>query len=396
MEYSLETIAQILKYALNYAEVRNYKGSDKFDALNSPFSKIIVNSKLLKIVFTQIIARSPINLRPIFRIPKEKNPKGIGLFAHTYANLYDITGDINFREKMDKCLEWLLQYPSPGTYGGLCWGYNMPWQSSLFFVPRYGPNAIVSTAIGQAMLRAYEVTNESRYLECATSIIGFIRKDLHKQFDDSGLYGYSYTPYDRTMVINVSALIAGFMIRLYKYVPQVDLLEESRKLMQFVVSKQTDYGAWFYMHPHTSSYLKHDNYHTGYILDSLLQYLIVSGDQQWLDAYNQGIEFYSSKLFRDGYIPKYQHNQIYPIDIHGASQGIITFSLASQVNTAYRHQALLVASWTLSNMLANDGHFYFQHSRFIIKRYPLMRWAQAWMCLALSDLLLVLNGKPVN
>ena len=44
------------------------------------------------------------------------------------------------------------------------------------------------------------------------------------------------------------------------------------RLVRYVVSKQTDEGAWFYAEPPSASHITHDNYHTGFILDAILVY----------------------------------------------------------------------------------------------------------------------------
>ncbi|MCP4662882.1 MAG: hypothetical protein GY856_46415 [bacterium] len=52
--------------------------------------------------------------------------------------------------------------------------------------------------------------------------------------------------------------------------------------------KQTDYGAWYYAWPSRSSHVKHDNYHTGNVLDWVLEYCRRSGDETFLPSYRKG------------------------------------------------------------------------------------------------------------
>jgi hypothetical protein len=42
--------------------------------------------------------------------------------------------------------------------------------------------------------------------------------------------------------------------------------------------------------------------------------------------------------------------------------------------------------WTLGNMAAPDGSFYYQRHRLWTNRTPYMRWGQAWMLRALARL----------
>src|SRR5215831_18754342 len=68
---------------LHYCQDNDWAGYDPYDALNSRvFSKFpLAHNKFCRIVFTQLMKRNPINLRPLFGIPKGQNPKALALFA---------------------------------------------------------------------------------------------------------------------------------------------------------------------------------------------------------------------------------------------------------------------------------------------------------------------------
>jgi hypothetical protein len=108
--------------------------------------------------------------------------------------------------------------------------------------------------------------------------------------------------------------------------------------------------------------------------------------------YQRGIEFYAQQLFLDDGTPKFLYNRMYPIDIHGAAQGIISFSQGARLYPEYQAKAIKIAQWAEENMMGKDGGFYYQRLRYLTKRFSLMRWAQGWMCLALSTLLESLEG----
>ena len=78
------------------------------------------------------------------------------------------------------------------------------------------------------------------------------------------------------------------------------------------------------------------------------------------------------------------NNSIYPIDIHAPAQFIVTLEKLGKL----QEQRLLlhkVLEWTISNMKAEKGYFYFQINKYGKSKIPYMRWAQAWMFYALSD-----------
>src|ERR1044072_1126594 len=62
---------------------REFAGHDPFDALNSRLFRAtpLYRSRLLRLVWTQLFKRSPVNLRILARVPLDKNAKGTALFA---------------------------------------------------------------------------------------------------------------------------------------------------------------------------------------------------------------------------------------------------------------------------------------------------------------------------
>ena len=78
----------------------------------------------------------------------------------------------------------------------------------------------------------------------------------------------------------------------------------------------------------------------------------------------------------------------FPHDIHGAAQGIITFSRHLD---KFPDLSIRIANWSIENMYNTDGRFYYQQNKLFKKRFTLLRWCNGWMALALSRLNLHLN-----
>ena len=80
-----------VKKLKSYCESEGFKGWDPYDGLNSKVFKAIPflgKSAFARLCVIQGFKRSPINLRPLLRVPKQYNAKGIGLFLQGYCNLY--------------------------------------------------------------------------------------------------------------------------------------------------------------------------------------------------------------------------------------------------------------------------------------------------------------------
>jgi hypothetical protein len=380
-----QKVQQTCIRALEWAKKQDYTGYDKHDGLNSPLLKTLsFNNKWLRMLFIQGVMRFPVNIRPLLGVKKVRNPKGIALFARAYLNLYRVTGDKAFRHEAESLLSWLLENSSQG-FSGMSWGYHYSWQDVGFFAPANFPNRIVTYFVGRALVDAYEVLDDRNYLDAAEQAVEFILNEPKNLYEDEGMKCLSYVPVpDISMaVMDVSALCGALCAMVGKHTGKQELLDEARKLIAWVVDKQTQYGAWFYTHPPGDSRITHDNYHTGEILDAILDYMNYAGEQHFENAYHSGLEYYRENLFTSEWRPRWMNDREFPYDIHGYSQGIITFSAAGRLDLAEK-----VARAALDDMWDEESNrFYYQKRKFYTKKFTLLRWCQGWMTLALSNFL---------
>lgn len=330
----------------------------------------------------------PVNLRPWLGTQRSRNPKGIALFALAYLRRYRVWGRQADLREAAGLLAWLAENNSPG-YSGKCWGYDHAWQSVHFYAPKYSPNIVVTGNVAYAFLEAFEVTGEPQYLETARSVVDFMLTDLAAPVQTPQMRNIGYVPGSQWGVLNINGLAAAILIWVWQHTREPRLKAEARRLIAFLVDKQTDYGAWHYAWPAQTSNVKHDNYHTGNVLDWILDYSRRSGDESFLPNYERGLIFYRDHLFLPDGAPKWMSHKEYPFDAHSAAQGIVTFAKAAlELDPSYLAQARRVAKWAVENMQSPAGYFYYQKGRFWTKKYTLMRWCNAWMAFGLSSLLL--------
>ncbi|MEO1086945.1 MAG: hypothetical protein AAFY88_22140, partial [Acidobacteriota bacterium] len=79
----------------------------------------LLQVRLVRAVVAALWARSPVNLRPLLRTRKYRNPKGIALFAVSYLRRYRVFGDPADLEEAKTLLRWLEANIAPG-YSGPC------------------------------------------------------------------------------------------------------------------------------------------------------------------------------------------------------------------------------------------------------------------------------------
>ncbi len=367
-------VLDVLLKSLAWAKKRDYAGYDPFDALSSPLlSKLTFNKRPLRILFTQLLKRSPVDLRNIMDIEPTRNPKGIALFASTYDNLYRNVGDDKYLKERNQLVEW-LQNNCKVQENTIFWGYNFPWQSRRSYLLQGEGCSVVTFFVGESPLI-------DKHKKMLGGIGEFYLKELNVLLEDGEYLCLSYTPHEKEeKVVNSNALIGYQLTRIGKTLGNKKYIEKGRKLINWVVSEQKQNGGWIYS---PTSHLGMDNFHNGYVIWALMKYYEINGDTSVKDAISRGLKFYGS-LF-DGGKPLYSNEKEFPIDIHNCAQGIITFKKAGSLGfyKGDRHKKIL--EWTLENMWNNEkNYFYYQKNRFWTNKIPYMRWSQAWMCYAMS------------
>lgn len=382
-------LAESLDRVLAWSHARDYVGFSKFDLYNSPLARAVVPSNhRLRALLGALWARSPINLRPLLRVQPSRNPKGIALFAMAYLRRYQCTQQTDDLARAEELLDWLDQTHARG-YAGKCWGYDHPWYSLHFYAPRDSPNVVVSGNVAHTFLEAYEVTGNEKYLETARSCVRFLLTDLSAPEQSAEMRNIGYIPGSDWAVLNINGLAGSVLARTAKHTGEAELTQEARRLIAFLADKQTDYGAWHYAWPDDTSRVKHDNYHTGNVLDWLLDYTTLTGDTSFREQFRRGLVFYRDQLLLPSGQPKWRSDRVWPADVHSAAQTIVTFSKAAvEFDPAALDDAHRVAAWSVRHLQSPAGYFIYQQGRFWKKRYTLMRWCNAWMAFALSSLLL--------
>src|SRR6185312_780661 len=281
--------------------------------------------------------------------------------------------------------ELILKVVNSG-YSGACWGYNFDWQARAFFQPNNTPTVVASTFIANSLLDAYEITNNKILLSTARSTCDFVLKDLNRTYDEVGNFAFSYSPLDKSVVFNASLLGSRILSRAYSFTKEEHLIQEAKKSVQFCCNAQHKDGSWGYGTLPFHQWV--DNFHTGYNLECIADYMKYSGDTAYYEQLEKGFQYYINTFFTEEGISKYYNNSVYPIDIHAPAQLVITLKKLGTF-AKYKDVVDRVLYWTIQNMQSNKGYFYYQKNKYFSSRIPYIRWAQAWMFYALSTYLVL-------
>jgi hypothetical protein len=369
---------------LDYCRANDWAGYDPYDATNSRVFDALpfLNSRLPRLVLTQLLKRSPINVRPLLLIPKTQNPKAIALFLS--ALVKPSKTELADQESLIRLMiDRLIALRSPGV-SYWCWGYSFPWQTRTILVRAGAPNVVCTTFVADALLNAYEQRRDSQCLSMALSAAEYILNELYWT-DESSIAGFGYPlPSVRNQVHNANLLAAALLCRVYKHTGEERFLGPAMKVARYSAAKQQADGSWYYGEAPSQRWI--DNFHTGYNLCALQSIGQCADATEFDQCIRRGFEFYRNHFFREDGAARYFHNRTYPLDIHCVAQSIITLLAFRDLDPDSVSLAHSVFRWAMNHMWDDRGFFYYRLLRLCTIRTSYMRWSQAWMLLALSTL----------
>ncbi len=375
---------------------QGFAGCDPYDALNSRLFQgtPLKHSRWARLAWTQFHKRSPVSFRSLVRIPRERNSKGIALFALAALAEYRRSDtketEIEARELLDDLMRMRLK-----GFKGAAWGYNFDWQSRSFFAPRGTPTIVPTAFAARALCEAAEAFGAEEYLPLARTVCDFILNDLQQSAETADEVCFSYSPLDQTRVFNASLLAGETLAAVGRLTGEASLCAWAMRAARYVIRRQRADGSWAYGGSEYQSWA--DNFHTAFVLGSLSRIIdsvdtepgaVATGSTEGLEAaLARGYEFWQERFFLNNGWPKYYPNRLYPADAHSAAAAIVTLvELRGRVPGAL-NLAESVAQWAIENLKDRQGFFYYQRRRFHTVRIPYMRWSEAWMAYALALLL---------
>lgn len=365
-------IRESLFRSIRYAENHDFAGWDPYDALNSPLIRVLTGgTKIGRMGWTQLMRRSPVNLRPLLGVPIGHNPKGLGLFLEGCCRMVS-RGVIPAAESpVDRLLD-LLEQSVSGGFAGNCWGYNFDWQSRAAFVPKGTPTIVNSAFIGHALLDCHALVGSQRALDLARSIPDFITTHLRRK-REGDRFCFSYTPGDENFVHNANMLGASLLMRMATLTGDTRHVDDACRAMAYSLRHQHEDGSWAYAETPFQSWI--DSFHTGFNLEALRWFIRCHAPLEVRAAYDRGRAFYADRFFLPDGTPKYYHDHIGALDIHAPAEAVVFFSAERE----YRALAERELAWMMGHLWDDfEGRFYYRLGKRGPNRIPYMRWAHAW------------------
>ncbi len=384
-------VKNCLKTLIDYVRREKFSGYDPYDGLNSLILKYTLLNKIsiVRLCWIQSFRRSPLNLRGVFLVRKDFNPKAGALFLLGNIGIFKLTGDRTFKKDIYELYN-MLERSIIQRKSGCAWGYNFDWQTKAFFVPKGTPNIITTVYVGHALLKMLHEFNENNVKEKLSGIKNFLLNEMIIWEKKNSLC-FAYIPDTEAEVHNVNLLAASFLSNVLEFGEKQYIEGIIKKAVNFSISDIESTGYWPYgTMPH---HRWMDNFHTAFNLEALLSIKVNLQTNVYDDIIKKVFRYYIDNMFLSDGTPKYYHNKLYPVDIHTIAECIIILSkcienksriFTKEDKEEARRLIDPIIQLSIQEFWNVKGYFYYQKNKYYLNKIPYMRWSQAWMFYALS------------
>lgn len=361
----------------------DYAGYDPFDSLNSALldASPFYRNEWVRLAWLQLGKRSPINLRPLLRVPKKRNPKGVGLFVAGLLQDYARTKDAALLREARMLADWLItQRSDVQTWQHSCWGYHFDWQARAFYVPAGKPNIITTCYVARALHALGEEIGDDILIDVSLDAARFISRHLYTEAE--GRCFYAYIPGEKAFVHNASLWGAAWCAFAGRRLGDEALVEEALRVARQSAREQAAGGSWVYGARHHHQFI--DGFHTGYNLEALRMLADELGTEEFDACIAQGYAYYVKTFFTSDGTAKYYDHSVYPIDMHSFAQAVFTLLKVggSPADVALCDKVVQRAIELM--YVPAKGQFIYQKTRWLTNRINYTRWTQAWAYYALA------------
>ncbi len=324
-------------------------------------------------------------------VKKERFATADGQLILAFANLYQLTGTEDHLRKAVRLAQDLVRYSVPG-YRGHCWGYPFDWQHHDGCCKRNTPFITSTPYCFEANLKLFDLTADESYLGIAKSIAEFVQHDLRDTPTSSDASAGSYYPMDNSLVINASAYRAMVLFEAGNRFGQSAQLEIAWRNLNFILQSQQADGSWLYsMDAHARRFI--DHFHTCFVLKNLWKLNKWVRSETVSKTIERGYAYYRKNLFGDDDLPRSfaikPRTQLARHEMYDFAEAITLGSLLHKDLPVAFATAQRLATVVCQRFQLSDGHFVTRiYNGGLRHKLPFLRWAQAQLFYALTNLLL--------
>ena len=367
--------AEAARRLLAAASAAGYRGPDPFDALLWPhWPAPVVGGSLRRTVLVQLHARVPVDQRRLYRREHALIPKALAIFGSTALRLEACGhGDDTTRRDGTRALELLDADRTAGDQG---WSYHWDAQTRWSFYPAGTPNIVVTVFGADALAETAGPWERPAWGERARRAARWMLEDL---LQPRGFFAYHPSS---TVLVHNANLLGARLVH--------DLLGEeevARRAVGLTLADQRADGSFPYGDGSNLTFV--DNFHTGYVLDSLCR--ARSLDPAIPDAVRRGAAYWLEHFFLPDGTATLWPDRRWPEDAHATGTALTTLSGLVTAGFADAARLEAVTRYALDRMVIRD-HAVPRRYRFGRSHVAYMRWCDAHMALGLANAAVTLSA----
>jgi len=326
----------------------------------------------------QLHARSPFDVRRLYRKAHPLIPKALGIFGSAAVRLWRQTEEPRFAAVADDALGLLCADNS--SRGG--WGYHWDMQTRWSFYAAGSPNVVVTAFAAAGLAEAARALGNESYAHRASAAAKWMIEQL---FLSQGFFAYH--PASAALIHNANLLGASTVWRL---LPQDETVTSAvSSAVQRTLAAQAPDGSWPYGDAPNLGFV--DSFHTGYVLANLCR--LEEAHPSVPAAIARGVDYYSENFFDGHGRAVLWPNKRFPEDGHSAGTALTTLATLYRNGYVGVEPLQRVGRRVVEGML-QDGHATFRRYRWGPARVRYVRWCDAHVALGLADAALALSGRP--
>jgi hypothetical protein len=361
------------------AEALAWRGPDIYDALWGRWPRFLVAGKRRRQALIQLHARSPLDLRRLYRRTHPRLAKALALYGSTRTRLHRLSGSDEQSRGARAALDLLVADRTTGCDG---WGYPFGMQTRWSYYPANSPNVVVTAFAALALEEAGRALSEGRYIDRAAQAARWIQDRLF--LPDSGIYAYHED--SRTLVHNANLLGARVVHRL---LDDEDARDAVRRAVERTLAAQRPDGSFPYGDEPRLGFV--DSFHTGFVLECLGE--MRDTHSAVPDALARGATYWREGFFGPEGEARLWPDRAYPEDGHSTGTALTTMSALHRLGLVPIEELARVAARAQTHML-RDGHAVYRRYRLGAARVTYLRWADGHLALGLANAAQALAGVP--
>lgn len=382
-EIQVEQLRAAAQRLIEMASHARWRGPDPYDGLFVGWPDLLVGGRRRRQAIIQLHARSPVDVRRLYRRRHSLVPKAPALFGQAASRLLREREDGHLRALAYDALETLAVDTTCGEDG---WGYPWDIQTRWSYYRGGTPNVVATAFSANALAEAAITFEEPSWRRRAERAAMWAARHLF--LAEEGYFAY-HGHSDR-LVHNANLLGAALVHELAPEAPGA--VEAVRIATARTLDAQRPDGTWPYGEAAGLEWV--DGFHTGYVLDSLCR--LEGVDPRIPTAIERGARLYLSDFFDAEGRARLWRGRRYPEDSHSAGTGLTVLTRLAERDLVPAETIGRVAQYTLTHMMHRNGHAVFRRQRWGGTRVFYTRWCDAPVALGLASAAALLEGRSVR